>query len=170
MTFHFIPDASFLICMKELEEIELLNLVILECNNFIITQEVMAEVRDISDIVLLIENIKKFHTGYNCSSKSISDYQNPIPNLGLGELSVISCYFTCGKTSCCAILDDDKSRKKARSLGLTFHGTIWFIEECYKKGHLGKEKAIMILKKIGKTEFYIDQKILDEAIARIQDS
>lgn len=170
MTFHFIPDASFFICLDEIDEIELLNPVISECNNFIITQEVMGEVTDFADIVNVINNMNKFHTGYSSSPQSIQTYQNAIPNLGQGELSVISCYLNCGKNTCCAILDDDKPRKKAKSLGLTYHGTVWFIEECYRNGHLEKERAVEILNKIRKTEFYIDQKILDEAISRIRDT
>ncbi len=89
------------------------------------------------------------------------NYQKILENLvDKGEASALA--LALEKDDCLLIIDDNKGRKQAKQLGLTYTGTLGILILAKQKGlitSLGE-----ILSEIQKTNFRINQNLIDKAL------
>jgi len=162
----FIVDSSFLILLYELNYLDLINKMMEICHNFIVTKQVFNELKRGNEIMALIGN-GKFHKNIEPDEKSWKKTSFRFPQLGSGETSVLSVSRDCKSSEKVCLLDNKHARDAADLLHQDKHGTVWFIEECYKARIISKDEALIILRNIRNHSFWLDKKILIDAITRI---
>jgi len=146
--FHLITDATFLICLDNINNLNLISMMLNKGYYFIITAKVMEEITNIDEIIKKIGIHNNLFIGIIPDDEIFKRIDNRYPELGDGEKSVISVYLENKYNPCCALLDDKKADKIAKSLKMSSHGTIWFIEECFNRNIITKGEALNVLKNI----------------------
>ena len=169
MTYNFIIDSSCIILLIEIEEYEILLHLLCCGNKIILTNQVIEEINNKIDF--LVKNIKK--NGLIASDPDINLFNylyNRYPNLGKGEISVLTIAIKRTYENSICILDDKKARYVAQKMNINHHGTLWLIDYLHKNKIIEKEKSINILEKIKNSIFWIDNKLVDDYIISILNS
>lgn len=160
-------NSTVLIALEELSLLSLLSQFTESTDfRFVIPENVFKEVSKGNPMSTKILKNNRFDK-LSANREELNKLRNRYPNLGNGELEVIT-IAKCDENRNCIILTDDKiARSKAVYLGLVVHGTIWFLEQCCNSGILSKEKTLRLFEIIGHSNFRIDKKIILEAKQRI---
>jgi len=88
----------------------------------------------------------------------IENVKKKLPRLGLGEPSAIFLALMKGKI---VVLDDKKTRKLARELGLEVIGTLSILKKLHNEGLL-KDTPNTLYRRLIEIGFYIDKQIFDK--------
>ena len=139
-----VSDTSCLILLDKLGEIGLLKLLF---GRITITNIVADEFGKVIPEFVDIENPK--NKNYQ---KILESFLDP------GEASAIA--LAMEKEECLLIIDEFKGRREASHLGLNYTGTLGILIVAKEKGLINS--VTQILKKIGKTDFRINEKLIDD--------
>jgi len=166
----FITDSTFLIILYQIDNLYLIKKMIEICNTFILPEAVLNELTKKGEIISILGDNNKIQYNIKYNESMFSKISSRYLQLGPGEVSVLCIYNERNNCDDVCILDDHKARNAADSLRHVKHGTVWFIEECYSNKILTKEKTLQILRDIRNQNFWIDKKIIIDAIIRVSNS
>jgi predicted nucleic acid-binding protein len=139
-----VSDTSCLILLDKLGRIGLLKSLF---GRITITEIVADEFGKVLPEFVEIENPKN-----NKYQKILESFLDP------GEASAIA--LALEKEECLLIIDEFKGRREARQLGLNYTGTLGILIVAKEKGLI--ISVTEIIKEIGKTDFRIDEKLINE--------
>ena len=143
-----VSDTSCLILLKKLGKLEILESLFKKITvTQIIAQEFGKELPDFIEIE--DPNNKNYQ-------RILETYLDP------GEASAIA--LALEKEKCLLILDDNKARKEAKQLNLTFTGTIGIIIVAKEKGLL--DSINDLVNEIRESDFRISESLLEEMIRK----
>ena len=99
----------------------------------------------------------------NTENPENKNYQRILESfLDQGEASAIA--LALEKEKCLLIIDEFKGRREARQLGLNYTGTLGILIVAKEKGLI--KSVTEIIKEIGKTDFRVDEKLINEVKRR----
>ena len=148
---YVIADASVLIVLDKIEQLELLQGVY---NEIYTTPEIVEEFGNPLPNWIIIESVKD------------KKYQKIIEmQVDKGEASAIALSLELDDSL--LILDDLRARKLAKRLGLIFTGTLGVIQKMKENGVIRKFKPM--IKKVKSTDFRISDKIIEVLLKRINE-
>ena len=99
----------------------------------------------------------------NTENPENKNYQRILESfLDQGEASAIA--LALEKEKCLLIIDEFKGRREARQLGLNYTGTLGILIVAKEKGLINS--VTEIIKEIGKTDFRVDEKLVNEVKRR----
>jgi predicted nucleic acid-binding protein len=139
-----VSDTSCLILLDKLGRIGLLKSLF---GNITVTKTVADEFGNVLPEFVEIENPK--NKNYQ---KILESFLDP------GEASAIA--LALEKEECLLIIDEFKGRREARQLGLNYTGTLGILIVAKEKGLINS--VTEIIKEIGKTDFRINEKLINE--------
>jgi predicted nucleic acid-binding protein len=139
-----VSDTSCLILLDKLGRIGLLKSLF---GRITITKIVAEEFGNVLPEFVDIENPK--NKNYQ---KILESFLDP------GEASAIA--LALEKEECLLIIDEFKGRREARQLGLNYTGTLGILIVAKEKGLINS--VTEIIKEIGKTDFRINEKLINE--------
>ena len=143
-----VSDTSCLILLDKIRRLDLLKALF---GKIIVTQLVADEFGKKLPDFIQIENPQNL------------TYQKILESfVDIGEASVLA--LAIEKKECLLIIDDNKGRREAKQLDLTFTGTIGILIIARKKGLI--KSLSEILEKIKKTDFRISESIINDAKRR----
>jgi len=140
------------------------------CHTFIISEEVLEELSKKDEIISFLGCNEKILYNTKINSIIFNKFSARYPQLGKGEVSVLCILIERNNSEDVCLFDDQKARNVADSLGKMKHGTVWFIEECYKKSIMDKNETLILLRNLRNQFFWLDKKILIDAIIRVANS
>ena len=143
-----VSDTSCLILLDKIKQLDLLMTLF---GKIIVTQLVADEFgKKLPDFVQ-IENPQNL------------TYQKILESfVDKGEASTLA--LAIEKKKCLLIMDDNKGRREAKQLGLTFTGTVGILIIAKEKGLI--KSLSEILEKVNKTDFRISESIINDAKKR----
>jgi predicted nucleic acid-binding protein len=145
---YVIADASVLIVLDKIEQLELLQGVY---NEIYTTPEIVEEFGNPLPNWIIIESVKD------------KKYQKIIEmQVDKGEASAIALSLELDDSL--LILDDLRARKLAKRLGLIFTGTLGVIQKAKENGVIRKIKPM--IEKLKSTDFRISEKIIEVLLKR----
>jgi predicted nucleic acid-binding protein len=139
-----VSDTSCLILLDKLGRIGLLKSLF---GNITVTKTVADEFGNVLPEFVEIENPK--NKNYQ---KILESFLDP------GEASAIA--LALEKEECLLIIDEFKGRREAKQLGLNYTGTLGILIVAKEKGLINS--VTEIIKEIGKTDFRINEKLINE--------
>ena len=143
-----VSDTSCLILLDKIRRLDLLKALF---GKIIVTQLVADEFGKKLPDFIQIENPQNL------------TYQKILESfVDIGEASALA--LAIEKKECLLIIDDNKGRREAKQLDLTFTGTIGILIIAKKKGLI--KSLSEILEKIKKTDFRISESIINDAKRR----
>jgi len=159
-------DASFIILLYDLEYLHLLKTLSKNNIEVIITKQVEYEIGNIANKIKNYEDIK-ISLGVSVNEDLFRKIKEQYIGLGKGEVSIFSYYLSNTDGDYCCIIDDNKARSVAESLGVIKHGTLWFIETILENEMLSLDEACELLKSIRDTSFRISYTLINDSLVRI---
>lgn len=146
-----IADASCLILLSKIGELELLNLLY---HYVYITSEIQLEFGETLPDWIILETVKD------------KKYQTFLETrLDAGEASAMA--LAVENSNSLLILDDLKGRKLAKQLNLVFTGTLGVISKAKEENHIDQIKPI--LNKILQTNFRISEEVISYFLLRYEE-
>lgn len=139
-----VSDTSCLILLDKLGRIGLLKSLF---GNITVTKTVADEFGNVLPEFVEIENPK--NKNYQ---KILESFLDP------GEASAMA--LALEKEECLLIIDEFKGRREAKQLGLNYTGTLGILIVAKEKGLINS--VTEIIKEIGKTDFRINEKLINE--------
>ena len=146
-----VSDTSCLILLDKIRKLDLLHSLF---DIVTITQIVADEFGNKLPDYIQIENPKN------------STYQKILESfVDIGEASALA--LALEKKDCLLIIDDNKGRREARQLGLTFTGTLGILIIAKQKGLISS--LTEIIKDIQKTDFRLSDSVIKDAKRRCEE-
>jgi predicted nucleic acid-binding protein len=143
-----IADASCLIILSKIGELELLHLLY---DRIYITSEVEREFGEALPDWIIIETVED------------KEYQKFLEaKLDVGEASAIA--LARSQANSLIVLDDLKARKIAKEIGIVYTGTLGIISKAKEEGHCEQIKPI--IQKILQTNFRISKQVVNALLSR----
>lgn len=143
-----VSDTSCLILLSKIHRLDLLQKLF---GNITITKIVAEEFGNSLPSFIQIEDPKN------------STYQKILESfIDTGEASALA--LALEKKECLVIIDDNKGRKEAKQLGLTYTGTLGILITAKQKGLI--KSLSEILMEIQRTDFRLSQNLINEAKKR----
>lgn len=159
-------DASFIILLYELKYLHILKTLSNNNIEIVITKQVEQEIGNIA------KDIKSYdkdgiNLGVVVNDTLYKKIKEQYLGLGKGEVSILSYYLSETDGEYCCIIDDNRARSVAESLGVIKHGTLWFIEKILENEMLCLDEACELLKSIRDTSFRISYTLINDSLVRI---